>query len=459
MDDTQRATAQCAAQTAATAEDQDLAGLPINLAVGRIASLDVHAVVDNPLHDNSAMDGYLVRSSCLQNASVENPTDLLVLGRIVAGDTKTVGDRPGCWEIMTGGEFPDADSDWDAVVKVEDAEIMEAPGKEVPRIRFSAPARSGQNWRRAGEQVPRGQRIVRAGERITPEKVMLMAACGIGKCAVASPESDLDRKSPLATDSSAGKRVAIVITGQEVVSLESFDESARGKVIDCVTPFLRTYLGSAGHEAFIIGRTGDDVEALRMALEQALRECTCVLPLCCSDCADYDPDPSIPFDLVITLAGVSVGTADNTPSVLASVGVREIFHGVAIKPGRPVMLGWHDATATPVLSLPGNPLAAVVNMRTLGDRLLSEPCGGTHDNASGWTVLPDSIACARSQHLERIQRGTGVFAAKIDANGSPRRLGPGLGVCSMRDLVEADAWVQVEGEAGRIVARFISFSN
>jgi molybdenum cofactor synthesis domain-containing protein len=212
-----------------------------------------------------------------------------------------------------------------------------------------------------------------------------------------------------------------------------------GQVIDCITPFLQATLVSRGCEPVLLASAGDSVTALRTSLDAALE--------------------SESFDLIITVAGVSLGSADHTPAVLASLELDELFHGVAIRPGGPVMLSLHRASNTPVLSLPGNPMASAVCMQSFGAAILdglSSRAGG-----EGWSELdlgPFSEEeveqnASWQEWLERLKPGMSTFAAlPVSDQGVPtlrgifsagRRTGP----CALGSLIGAGAWIRADRAA------------
>lgn len=392
-------------------------------------------MLPHPLADNSAMDGFAVKASRLAGASRDSPVFLPILGRILAGEAPPSTGSPtqdGCWEVMTGAILPSGA--FDAVIKVED--VLAPDSLDRGLVGFAAPVKSGQHIRRQGEQFHAGDLLLRAGEVIMPEHVMLLAAAGITSVqtsTAARPRREIER------------RVAILTTGKEVVPFDDFARGARietGQVIDCITPFLQATLLSRGCEPVLLASAGDSATALRASLDAALE--------------------SGSFDLIITVAGVSLGSADHTPAVLASLGLDELFHGVAIRPGGPVMLSLHRASNTPVLSLPGNPMASAVCMQAFGAAILdgSSPYAG----GEGWSELDlgsfseeekEEQNASWQDWLERLKPGMSTFAAlPVADQGMPtlrgvfsagRRTGP----CALGSLIGAGAWVRADRAASR----------
>lgn len=407
--------------------------------VGRTTEQDTHAVLPHPLADNSAMDGFAVNAKRLSQASSDSPVFLPILGRVLAGEAPPPTVSPtqdGCWEVMTGAILPSGT--FDAIIKVEDVLPSDSTSDSLGRglVGFAAPVKSGQHIRRQGEQFHAGDLILRAGEAISPEHVMLLAAAGI--TSVRTSTTARSRRE-------IERRVAILTTGKEVVPFGDFAGGTRietGHVIDCITPFLQATLLSRGCEPVLLASAGDSATALRASLDVAFE--------------------SGSFDLIITVAGVSLGSADHTPAVLASLGLDELFHGVAIRPGGPVMLSVHRASNTPVLSLPGNPMASAVCMQSFGAAILDGP--SPHAGGEGWSELDlGSLSSEREEQesaswqdwLERLKPGMSTFAAlPVSDQGVPtlrgvfsagRRTGP----CALGSLIGAGAWVRADRAASR----------
>lgn len=399
---------------------------------GYTSQADIHALLPHPLEDNSAMDGYAVAASAIAHASPAAPVLLPVLGRIVAGDAPPVcsdAASTGCWEIMTGAVFPSPG--FDSVVKVEDASRTESlDARRRHMIAFSAPIHPGKNRRRRGEQFESGDVLLRVDEEVTPEAVMLLAAGGV--------QHGLPGREVQAHRSSRRGRVAILATGKEVVSLSDREQSlAPGQVVDCITPFLDTFLRSRDYEPVHLPPCGDSLADLSSALSTALA--------------------TESFDLILTVAGVSLGSADHTPEALASIGLTQQFHGVAIRPGGPVMLSLHEATGTPVLSLPGNPIASAVCMRAFGEEVLRRLEDDEEDGREPEEWRPLDMKGANEQDggwsawLDRQKAGVSTFAAvPVGARGTPVAPNSVLGStcggpCALRSLIGAGAWVRADG--------------
>ena len=273
-------------------------------ALGRVLARDVVAPLDLPPFDNSAMDGYAVVADDLRSV----PARLNQIEIVGAGAVPTQTVRPGtCLKIMTGAPLP----------RGADAVVMREETREVDgQIEFGEVAASGQNIRRAGSDVARGEVVLARGTRVRAAEWAMLAALGQAQVEVY-----------------ARPRVAIITTGEELVGVA--DELLPGQIRDSNGPALRGLCESAGAEIVAHHHVGDDVAQLRAVLE-GLGEC----------------------DLVLTSGGVSAGDFDPVRDVLLE-DARVLFWKIAMKPGKPVMLAL--LRGTPVLALPGNPVSVMVS--------------------------------------------------------------------------------------------------
>jgi molybdopterin molybdotransferase len=275
-------------------------------ALGRVAAEDVASRDDVPGYANSAMDGFAVRGTDLELART---TGLRIVADIPAG---TVYERPlGSGEaarIMTGAPLP---AGADTVVQVEHART---DGDTIVVVEAPTP---GANVRAAGEDVRRGDQVVRAGQVLRPADLGLLAAAGVARVPVA-----------------CRPRVAIISTGSELVGP---DEPVRPGLIrnsNSFTAFGQTL--EAGAVPVMLGVARDDPEVTRRMLAQALEE-----------------------DVVVTTGGVSVGDYDFVKAVQEELGVERRFWGVRTKPGKPLAFGVRGSSL--VFGVPGNPVAAMTS--------------------------------------------------------------------------------------------------
>ncbi|MDI5985136.1 molybdopterin molybdotransferase MoeA [Halomonas sp. M4R5S39] len=289
-----------------------LAGAP-----GRVLAEDVMAALDLPGVDNSAMDGYALCLTDLEDARAQD-RGLMVAQRVPAGAGVLHLPPGGCARIFTGAPVP---LGADAVVPQERIRL-DARGHVHVEGEVSAAA----NIRRRGEETRAGERVLAAGTRLTPAAIALLASHGIAEVTVR----------PRLT-------VALISTGDELI--EPGSPRGPGQVYNSNAAMLRALLAQQQCAVLDLGIVGDTVPALREAFIVA------------RDSAD----------LVICTGGVSVGEEDHVRPVLERLGGLA-FHGVAMKPGKPFAFGWLGPDAergTPLIGLPGNPVASLVGWQWL----------------------------------------------------------------------------------------------
>jgi molybdopterin molybdotransferase len=275
--------------------------VPLEAAHGRVLAVPVLAPRPLPGFDNSAMDGYAVRSA-------ELPATLPVVGVAAAGAPLTEEPPPRtAVRIFTGAAMPPG---LDAVVLQEDAR---RDGEQV-----ALPATPpGDNVRYAGEDIAVGEPAVAAGERLGPGELGLLAALGIATIEV--------HRRP---------QVAILATGDELIEIGR--EPTRGQVVDSSRYALAAAVRQLGAEPIYLGIVPDDLEASRRAISAALH-----------------------YDVVLTTGGVSVGDRDVVKQAFHDAGVTLELWKVAMKPGKPLAFGRRGSTL--VFGLPGNPVSSMVS--------------------------------------------------------------------------------------------------
>jgi molybdopterin molybdotransferase len=279
-------------------------------AYGRVLAEEIRSPRNIPPFDNSAMDGFAVRSADLDSL----PATLQVLETIPAGGVPSQRVTPGtCARIMTGAPLPVGA---DAVVMIEDTDAAVA-GPEARLVEIRAGARPGQHVRPAGDDVAEGQVVLRAGLPLGPAAVGMLSALGLPSAMVVQRP-----------------RVAVLSTGDEVI--EAGWPVGPGQIYSSNTHSLLGMIREAGGVGLHCGIAPDDPEGLRAALRRCLRA-----------------------DIILTTGGVSVGDFDYVKDVFEDVGARLDFWKVAIKPGKPLAFG--SFGDIPAFGLPGNPVSCVVN--------------------------------------------------------------------------------------------------
>jgi molybdopterin molybdotransferase len=277
-------------------------------AIGRVIAEDVHAPRDIPGFDNSAMDGYAVRAADLEGASESSPVRLKVLQTVGAGVMPSMRVTTGCTvRTMTGAPIaPGAD----AIVPVERTRGSETEVEVVSAVE------KGAFIRPRGEDLKAGELVISQHKTLTAADVGMLAS--LNRAMV-----DVFRR----------PRVAIVATGDELVDVDTVPQGAQ--VVNSSAYALAAAIRESGGEAIMLKVARDRTEEVRERLAEALA-----------------------FDVVLTTGGVSVGQFDHVKVVLDQLGLRQLFHGVAQKPGRPLKFG--TIGGRPIFGLPGNPVSTMV---------------------------------------------------------------------------------------------------
>jgi len=282
----------------------------LEAAAGRVIAAPPVASVDVPSFDRAAMDGFAVRAEDTFGAGRYDPRVLEIIDKILTGQLATRPVAAGqCAEIATGAPMPDGA---DAVVMVEETE--RAAGTN--QVRVFTPVYPRQNVGRRGADIESGQTTLKAGELLTPGRLGALAAIGAPDVEVfARPE------------------VAILSTGNEIAAPGQPLEP--GHVYDINRYTLSSIVGAHGGVAVLLPSTADTIDALTAALDRALRH-----------------------DVVVFSGGSSVGEHDLIMDLLMRRG-DIVFHGVAVKPGKPTLFGRIDGK--PVLGMPGYPTSCLSN--------------------------------------------------------------------------------------------------
>ncbi len=283
--------------------------LPLADALGLVLADDVVAPLSLPGFDNSAMDGYAVLATDVAPAGENTPVRLPVAEDIPAGRTDIPTLAAGtAHRIMTGAPLPAGAT---AVVPVE------ATDGATDTVTIRSASREGQHIRRAGEDVTAGTTVLRAGQVVTPAALGLAAALGLGELTVVPRQ-----------------RVLVVSTGTELVGPGV--PLQPGQIYESNGVMLAAAVRDAGADVAASPMTGDDVDAFRETLRGHVADA----------------------DLILTTGGVSAGAYEVVKDALGGSGDVE-FVKVAMQPGMPQGAGTLDGV--PVVTLPGNPVSALVS--------------------------------------------------------------------------------------------------
>lgn len=283
--------------------------VPLTEASGRVLAQDIVAPLDLPGFDNSAMDGYAVRSDDLKAASEAQPISLKIIGEIPAGSSAECSVQRGeCARIFTGSPLPPGA---DAVVMQEDAR----PQNDA--VSFNEPVKPWENVRFRGEDVKQGSRVCETGTRLGVGAIGLFGALGLATLAV--------HRRPI---------VGVLATGSELQ--EPGKALLPGQIYESNRAALAAIIRTAGGEPRVLPLVPDNLESTRAALLAAFEQC----------------------DMVVTSGGVSVGELDFVKAAFQSLGGKLEFWRVAIRPGKPFVFG--RLAGKHLFGLPGNPVSAVV---------------------------------------------------------------------------------------------------
>jgi molybdopterin molybdotransferase len=355
--------------------------LPLDPSVlGLVLAEDVAADLDSPPHDKALMDGYAVRSADLAAGSAT----LTVTEEVTAGQVPTLPVGPGlAARIMTGAPLP---AGADAVVMVERSEPL-ADG----RVRLAdRPPRPGQHVLPRGREMRRGEVVLKAGTVLRPQDVGLLAALGRAQVRAVPPP-----------------RVHVLVTGDELV--EAPGVPGPGQIRNSNGPMLLAQVSRGGGRPRYLGIARDRRDSLEPLIDQGLAA-----------------------PVLILSGGVSMGTRDLVPQVLAERGVRPVLHKVEMKPGKPLFFGVADRAEGPTLvfGLPGNPVSSFVGFELFMRPVLRRLAGHADPGPRQVTAALAEDFAYRSDrptyHPARVEVADGWRVRPVPWFGSPdlRGLGP-----------------------------------
>lgn len=312
--------------------------------LGRILAEDIQAESDAPPFDRAAMDGYAVRAEDTYGASSTSPIILDILGvtEIGVATPLRLGKNQAI-QSSTGTPMPE---EADSVVMYEYTSTL--GGGRLAVQRAVAPS---DNVSKRGEDVKRGEIVLRKGTLVEPYDIGMMAVVGATKVQV-----------------TRRPRVAIFTTGDELV--EPSGKPEHGRTVDVNRYILQALVKMMGGEPLDYGIVKDDRRQITAALTQALEEA----------------------DLVLCTGGTSVGSRDLVPMVVDALGEPGIIvHGVSMKPGKPVALA--SVQGKPIVMLPGYPVATIMAFLVFVRRILARMLGASV-LGFGAGIVRAKIACS-----------------------------------------------------------------
>ena len=304
--------------------------VPLSDARGRVLAERIDAGLDVPGFDRASVDGYAVRGRDTFGADEADPVTLELVGTVHAGTEPevAVGDGEAA-EISTGAVMPEGA---DAVVMVERTEERPADGDAGGVATYTAVA-PGDNVMPAGTDIAAGTRALGPGTRLTPREIGLLSALGVDEVPV--------RGRPT---------VGIVSTGDELVRPDGELRSEAGQIYDVNSYTVAAGVEEAGGEATLYPHAGDDYDEMERLLLEAASEC----------------------DLVLSSGSTSASAVDVIYRVIEDRG-ELLLHGVAVKPGKPMLVGELGGGA--YVGLPGYPVSALTIFRTFVAPAIREAAG------------------------------------------------------------------------------------
>lgn len=372
----------------------------IRSALDRVLAADIVSPINVPSHDNSAMDGYALRGSELQQGQ---DLQLKIVGTAFAGRAYegTVGNGE-CVRIMTGAVMP---VECDTVIPQEFTRDESETGVTIP----AGTVRPGDNRRLKGEDLAAGTPALQKGRILRPADLGLLASLGIA-------EVPVQRR----------LRVAFFSTGDELRSIgETLDE---GCVYDSNRYTLHGMLSRLGCDIVDMGVIKDDPAALEAAFRTACENA----------------------DAIITSGGVSVGAADYTKQMMAELG-DVTFWKIGMRPGRPMAFGKiaSNGKEAYLFGLPGNPVAVMVTFYFLARQALLHMMGASAVAAPPMLRVVSKAAIRKRPGRTEYQRG--ILSVNADGIQEVRITGSqGSGV--LRSMSEANCMVVLEHERAEVKA-------
>jgi len=368
---------------------------------GRVLAERVDATIDVPGFDRAAMDGYALRAEDTFGASEAEPAVLPVVGTVHAGEEPAVSvDAGEAVEISTGAVLPDGA---DAVVMVERTSERAAGDDETEDgadgadradrvVAVETAVTPGENVMLAGADVAAGERALGPGTRLTASEIGLLSALGVAEVPVQARPS-----------------VAVVSTGDELVRPGEDLNSRAGQIHDVNTYAIAAGIEAAGGEAVVYPHVEDEADEMAETLLAAAEAC----------------------DLVLTSGSTSASAVDVVYRVVEERG-ELLLHGVAIKPGKPTIVGRIGESA--YIGLPGYPVSALSIFRTFVAPAVRSAAGlppADRATASGEMALEERYEAGRRRLLPvglvedgrgdtlvyPVDKGSGATTSLTEADG------------------------------------------
>ncbi len=358
---------------------------------GRVLAASLAAPIAMPRWTNSAMDGFACHAADVAAATAGDPVVLPIVGHSRAGDGAAPPlPRGTAMRVATGAPVPPGS---DTVVRVEDTTASET------RVTIRDARDAGRNVRTAGEDLRVGAPLADAGDRLTPGRIGLLASVGMREVLVHRPV-----------------RVAIVATGDELVTLDAFDAGTQpDRIVSSNSLALVAGVRALGAVPVDLGIVPDDPAALAEVLERAARD----------------------SDLVLTTAGVSVGERDHVRHCVRALDGTVDFWRVRMRPGSPLASG--RIGSTPWIGLPGNPVSTLVTFALFAAPAIRRLAGAT-------AVFPRALPVRTLDRIQPVPSLTQYLRVVISAGPDAALVAQSTGLQAsniVSSLARADALLVV----------------
>ncbi|MCU7496261.1 MAG: molybdopterin molybdotransferase MoeA [Ignavibacteria bacterium] len=346
-------------------------------AQGRTIAEDVTSDVDLPSFNNSAMDGFAIRFD-------QSIRSWIVKGEIQAGNFTNSGnysssgslDNLSAVSIMTGSRLPDG---FDTVIPIEDAFVRE----DNLILNTNARLVKGMNVSKKGQDVLKGETVLRKGTFLKAPQIAALAACGKSQVRV------FERL-----------KIGVLVTGDELIRIEQTPSGDKIRASNLYS--ILSAIKEMGMIALNFGIARDNRSEIKAAMAFALEKC----------------------DVLVTTGGVSVGKYDFVKDISGELGIETVFHKINIKPGKPVLFGVKrdNGRLQPVFGLPGNPVSSLVTFYLLVKANMLK-CFGLDELTSVKAILRGDIVKTDSKRhfirgfLERDENGN-VSASPVGLESS-----------------------------------------
>lgn len=296
----------------------------IEEARGRIIGQDIYAPINQPPFNRSPLDGYALKSEDTLGASKDNPIKLKVVDEVFAGgDINTILKNKQAIRIMTGAEIPEGA---DCVIR------QESTNYDMNEVEIYSELKRYENYCFAGEDVKKGSKLISKGEKLTYIHIGLLAVMGITQVLV--------QRKP---------KVGIISTGDEIISVGQ--TLGKGKIYDSNRVAISMRLLDFGCEIVSSKIISDEVYYVSEEIYNLIDK----------------------VDVIITTGGVSVGKKDIMHEVIKTINANRLFWRVKMKPGTPAIYSIYKNK--PIISLSGNPFAAIATFEIMGKELIYKLTG------------------------------------------------------------------------------------